>query len=166
VIELMAGLLMAAAFLVVLRFGAELCWRAFDSIATVVFDRFQQELMQRRVELRHRLLQQAIREEERRAGERSSSRRIVDLDGQQCIVTQGNLPSFLRLCMLELELDVNPSTLDWQQVRRHWRQRSLTWHPDRGGHVQNWLRKQRAYEAIENLLPLWQEQLDRLPVRE
>ena len=162
----MAALLMAAAFLVVLRFGAELCWRAFDSIATAVFDRFQQELMQRRVELRHRLLQQAIREEERRAGECSSSRRIVDLDGQQCIVTHDNLASLLRLCMLELELDVNLSTLDWQQVRRHWRQRSLTWHPDRGGRVQNWLRKQRAYEAIENLLPLWQEQLDRSPLRE
>lgn len=157
---------MAGAFLVVLRFGAELCWRAFDSIATAVFDRCQQKLIQRRVELRHRWLQQAIREEERRANKRSGSRRIVDLDGQQCIVSQDNLDSFLRICMLELELNMNLSTLDWQQVRRHWRQRSLTWHPDRGGHVQNWLRKQRAYEAIEKLLPLWQEQYERSPIRE
>jgi hypothetical protein len=164
VIEVMSGLLVAGCVLLVLRVVAELCWRAFDVIATALFERGQLLLYQRRVETRCRVLQQAFREEEQRAVERFHSRRIVDLDGQQRTISQDGWFSFLNLCLAELQLEASLSTIHWHEIRKHWRRRSLSWHPDRGGSVQIWLRKQRAYEALEVLLPLWREQLDRHPI--
>lgn len=36
-------------------------------------------------------------------------------------------------------------------MRQHWRRSSLRWHPDHGGDPDQWLRKQRAYDALRQL---------------
>lgn len=152
-IELLWGLLVAGVVLVVLRLGAELCWRVFETSAAALLERCQVALHQRRVEQRHRALQQAMRELEQRQLEQDRSRRIVDLDGQPRAISPGEWGFFLNRCLSELELEANLESLSWSTVRQHWRRQSLAWHPDRGGSVQAWLRKQRAYEALKELLP-------------
>ena len=90
---------------------------------------------------------------EQRQLEQDRSRRIVDLDGQPRTISPGEWGFFLNRCLSELELEANLESLNWSTVRQHWRRQSLAWHPDRGGSVQAWLRKQRAYEALKELLP-------------
>jgi hypothetical protein len=69
----------------------------------------------------------------------------VDLEGQVCWLLPEELRAFQRSCWAELELAEGSS---WAVVRRHWRRSSLRWHPDHGGDPLVWLRKQRAYEAL------------------
>lgn len=81
------------------------------------------------------------------------ARRFTDLDGSTIRVPEEQLPLFRARCCREL--GVRP-TASWSSIRRHWRRNSLEWHPDHGGAVEVWLRKQRAYQVLEAL--------DRAPV--
>lgn len=79
---------------------------------------------------------------------RRSARRLHDLDGRPLLLREDEIEDFRRRCRQELGLTGAGS---WPEVRRHWRRRSLEWHPDRGGDRQAWLRRQRAYEALKLL---------------
>lgn len=73
---------------------------------------------------------------------------LTDLDGQRRWLERSQLAGFTRSCRLELELS---DPCSWSELRRHWRRSSLRWHPDHGGDPANWLRKQRAYDALRQL---------------
>ena len=74
---------------------------------------------------------------------------ITDLDGQRCWLELTQLTRFQQLCYGELELQ---EACSWAELRRHWRRSSMRWHPDHGGDPADWLRKQRAYEALRQLV--------------
>jgi len=74
-------------------------------------------------------------------------RRVVDLDGQVRWLLPEEIQAFQRRCWSELELAEGSS---WAVVRQHWRRNSLRWHPDHGGDPAIWLRKQRAYGALDS----------------
>lgn len=74
--------------------------------------------------------------------------RLTDLDGSTIRVPEEQLPLFRSRCCEEL--GIRPSA-SWSSIRRHWRRSSLSWHPDHGGSVEVWLRKQRAYQVLEVL---------------
>ena len=93
----------------------------------------------------------AARQAARRAA-RSRARTFIDLDGARIRVPADQLRLFRGRCCRELGVEPGAS---WSAIRRQWRRRSLDWHPDHGGSVAVWLRKQRAYQALE--------QLDRCP---
>ncbi|CAK6690883.1 hypothetical protein IFHNHDMJ_00904 [Synechococcus sp. CBW1107] len=90
--------------------------------------------------------QQANRARARRASIRVGE--VFDLDGKRIALTLDQLSTFRTRCCLEL--DLNPST-SWSEIRQQWRRRSMAWHPDHGGSLDVWLRKQRAYEALAQL---------------
>lgn len=73
---------------------------------------------------------------------------VVDLEGSRRRLSLEEVAAFRRRCCAELEL---PEGCDWTSVRRFWRRGSLQWHPDRGGDPAQWLRKRRAYEALDLL---------------
>ena len=73
---------------------------------------------------------------------------LTDLDGQRRWLERSQLEGFARSCRLELGLS---DPCSWSELRRHWRRSSLRWHPDHGGDPANWLRKQRAYDALRQL---------------
>lgn len=73
---------------------------------------------------------------------------LTDLDGQRRWLERSQLDGFTRLCRQELGLS---QACSLGELRRHWRRSSLRWHPDHGGDPANWLRKQRAYEALRQL---------------
>jgi len=73
---------------------------------------------------------------------------LTDLDGQRRWLERSQLNGFTRLCRQELGLS---QACSLGELRRHWRRSSLHWHPDHGGDPANWLRKQRAYEALRQL---------------
>jgi len=94
--------------------------------------------------LRLHALQERHRQERARQLERQRLR-VVDLEGQVCWMLPEELVAFQRSCWAELELAEGSA---WSVVRQHWRRSSLRWHPDHGGDPAIWLRKQRAYEAL------------------
>jgi hypothetical protein len=152
--------------MVVFRIGAEFCWRLFEASAAVMLERCQLALHQRRIDLRHRVLKRALLDLESAHQKRVRSVRVVTLDGESRTLHDAEWPLFLAECLRELELDAPFESFRWSDIRQHWRQQSLRWHPDRGGSVQVWLRKQRAYQAIEELLPLCIDSSERVAMHQ
>jgi len=153
VVDLLSGLLIAALVLAALRIGAELCWKAFEHGITLLLERGQIALQTRRVQQHHQQLEQALLQRQQWTSERALQRSVVGLDGKRRLLARHEWDGFLSRCLQELELEEELPNLSWEQVRQHWRRQSLIWHPDRGGAVAAWLRKQRAYEGLEALLP-------------
>jgi hypothetical protein len=108
-----------------------------------LLERSRLEVQQERILRHHELLERNRQERARQLARQRS--RVVDLDGQVCWLLPEELQAFQRSCWAELEL-AEGST--WAVVRRHWRRSGLRWHPDHGGDPAIWLRKQRAYEAL------------------
>jgi len=109
-------------------------------------ERLHDEQLLRRVRWREQELQleqQAVRQRRQRV-----VIAVVDLDGSRRRLSLEDVPPFRRICCDELGL---PEGSDWASVRRFWRRGSLHWHPDRGGDPLQWLRKRRAYEALDQL---------------
>jgi hypothetical protein len=109
-------------------------------------ERLHDEQLLRRVRWREQELQleqQAVQQRRQRV-----VIAVVDLDGSRRRLSLGEVPPFRRHCCDELGL---PEGSDWASVRRFWRRGSLHWHPDRGGDPLQWLRKRRAYEALDHL---------------
>jgi hypothetical protein len=73
---------------------------------------------------------------------------VTDLDGQRRWLERTDFDGFTAKCRSELGLSAPCS---WSELRRHWRRSSLRWHPDQGGDPDQWLRKQRAYDALMQL---------------
>ena len=97
-------------------------------------------------------IQQRAAEQQRSLTEARRRQRgwsITDLDGQRRWLELTQLAGFQQICYGELELQ---GSCSWAELRRHWRRSSLRWHPDHGGDPANWLRKQRAYEALRQLV--------------
>jgi hypothetical protein len=96
-------------------------------------------------------IQQRAQEQQRNlieARRRQQGWSITDLDGQRRWLELTQLAAFKQSCFGELELQQGCS---WAELRRHWRRSSLRWHPDHGGDPDQWLRKQRAYDALRQL---------------
>lgn len=79
----------------------------------------------------------------------ASQRRFVTPEGEKVLLDGLEQLSLARRCRAELQLG---SEADWPAVKKAWRRLVLTYHPDRGGDPQVWLRKLRAYEALQQLL--------------
>ncbi len=89
------------------------------------------------------------RRQMRRAAKAESRRlRLTDLNGRPLSLLDDQIPAFQRRCCQELGL---PPGSDWPMIRQQWRRQSLRWHPDHGGSTAEWLRKQRAYDALRLL---------------
>ncbi len=104
-----------------------------------------------RDELALERIQRQARDNQRRLHAARQQRQgwsLTDLDGQRRWLERSQLEGFALSCRQELEL---LDACSWSELRRHWRRSSLRWHPDHGGDPANWLRKQRAYEALRQL---------------
>lgn len=142
-ISLLLAVLFTALLLVVL-------WLALDRALWLSMRLFDSQLERSRHALEQdRILRQllALQRQQAAAQARQQQRqRVVDLDGRLRWLLPEELRAFQGRCWVELELPVGTP---WPMVRRQWRRRSLAWHPDQGGDPADWLRKQRAYEALE-----------------
>ncbi|MBD2549763.1 hypothetical protein H6G65_09235 [Microcystis elabens FACHB-917] len=124
-----------------------MCWGGLSAYLALM-DRLTQasrdciasERFQQRAQEQQRTLTEALR--------RQRGWSITDLDGQRRWLELTQLASFQQSCYGELELQQGCS---WAELRRHWRRNSLRWHPDHGGDPNQWLRKQRAYDALRQL---------------
>ena len=120
-----------------------------------LFERNRDALQREQILRLHELREQMRRQQRRQGGGPRLQRRIVDLDGQQRWLDPEELRAFHRRCWAELGL---AAETPWPQVRQQWRRRAIAWHPDQGGDPADWLRKQRAYEALRtaaSAIPPW-----------
>lgn len=146
--SLLTAIALAALGLLLLRLLADLAWgllnrwvdHAVESARSASDHERVQRILSAQIELRHR---------QRTAARALEARvRLTDLNGKPLLLEEGQIPAFHRLCCRELGL---PAGSGWTQIRSHWRRQSLRWHPDHGGDVDIWLRKNRAYEALRSL---------------
>ena len=77
-----------------------------------------------------------------------SSKKFVTPSGQTVILNTLEQLSLQRNCLMELHLSPNAN---WPAIKKAWRRQALIYHPDRGGDQDLWLRKLRAYEALEQI---------------
>lgn len=147
---LVLSLGLSALVLLLLRVGLDLALRLLERLqgfglqplqARLHEDQLLQQVRWREQELH--LEQQAVRQRRQQ-----TLIAVVDLEGSRRRLSLEDVASFRRRCCEELEL---PEGCDWADVRRFWRRGSLHWHPERGGDPAQWLRKRRAYEALELL---------------
>jgi hypothetical protein len=118
-------------------------WLALRLIDPLL-ERSRTSVQQERILRHHQALE---RQRQALARDRDRQRlQVVDLDGQVCWLLPEQIPAFHRRCWAELGL---PEGSPWPVVRQHWRRSSLRWHPDHGGDPALWLRKQRAYGALD-----------------
>ena len=119
-------------------------WHLMLHLVDGMVERSRAVIQQERI-LQH--LQALERQRRQLRRERSRQRRkVVDLDGQVRWLPPEEFAGFQRRCWAELGL---PEGSSWAAIRQHWRRSSLRWHPDHGGDPDQWLRKQRAYQALE-----------------
>jgi len=141
--SLLKAVLLTAVLLVVLWVVLDralwLSMRMFDPLLERSRHALEQERILRQLAARQLLQAQAQAREQQRT-------RVVDLDGRQRWLLPEELRVFQGRCWAELGLATGTP---WPMVRRQWRRRSLAWHPDQGGDPADWLRKQRAYEALQ-----------------
>lgn len=119
-----------------------LSMRMFDPLLERSRHAMEQDRILRQLAARQLLQAQAQARQQQRS-------RVVDLDGRLRWLLPEELRAFQGRCWTELGL---PIGTPWPMVRRQWRRRSLAWHPDQGGDPADWLRKQRAYEALETAI--------------
>ncbi len=77
-----------------------------------------------------------------------SQRKFVTPSGQTVLLDSLEQLSLKRNCLEELHLNPNAN---WPAIKKAWRRQALIYHPDRGGDQGIWLRKLRAYEALEQM---------------
>lgn len=77
-----------------------------------------------------------------------SRRKFVTPSGQTVLLDSLEQLSLKRNCLEELHLNSNAN---WPAIKKAWRRQALIYHPDRGGDQGLWLRKLRAYEALEQM---------------
>lgn len=77
-----------------------------------------------------------------------SRRKFVTPSGLTVILDSLEQLSLKRNCLEELHLNPNAN---WPAIKKAWRRQALIYHPDRGGDQGLWLRKLRAYEALEQM---------------
>ncbi|MFZ4565032.1 MAG: hypothetical protein ACOYMY_01105 [Prochlorococcaceae cyanobacterium] len=148
--SLVLSLGLSALVLLLLRGVLDLALRLLEHLQgcglQALQERLHDDLMLRQVRWREQELlleQQAAR---RRRHEPMVA--VIDLEGSRRRLSPEEVTAFRRRCCEELEL---PEGCDWSSIRRFWRRGSLHWHPDRGGDPGQWLRKRRAYEALDLL---------------
>ncbi len=127
---------------------AGLLWSLVDHCADRAVERVRVASEQERV---NRIFADltAARNQVRKATEKERRRlRLTDLNGRPLSLSEEQIPAFQRSCCDELGL---PAGSGWLRIRQQWRRMSLHWHPDHGGSTAEWLRKQRAYEALRLL---------------
>lgn len=146
--SLLTAIALAALGLLLLRLLADLAWglvnrwvdHAVESARSASDHERVQRILSAQIEVRQR---------QRTAARALEARvRLTDLNGKPLQLAEDQIPAFQRLCCRELGL---PASSRWAQIRSHWRRQSLRWHPDHGGDVDIWLRKNRAYEALRLL---------------
>jgi hypothetical protein len=136
------------AILSLANLGWWLVMKAIGRLLESARDVIKQEHINKLQDLREQQ-QRKLREELASAKARGTTRRrfvtpagkTVDLD----ILEQHSLR---RNCLEELNL--NPDA-NWSSIKKAWRRQALVCHPDRGGDQDVWLRKLRAYEALEQM---------------
>lgn len=146
--RLLIAIALAALGLLLLRLLADLAWGLVNRWVDHAVERERCASDQERVQ---RILsaQIEVRQRQRTAAQALQARvRLTDLSGRPLLLQEDQIPAFHRLCCRELGL---PASSGWAQIRSHWRRQSLRWHPDHGGDVDIWLRKNRAYEALRSL---------------
>jgi len=148
--SLVLSLGLSALVLLLLRGGLDLALRLLGRLQgcglRAVQERLHDDQLLRRVRWREQELQLeqlAVRQRRQR-----QVIAVVDLEGSRRRLSLEEVAPFRRHCCDELGL---PEISDWPSVRRFWRRGSLHWHPDRGGDPALWLRKRRAYEALDQL---------------
>jgi hypothetical protein len=148
--SLVLSLGLSALVLLLLRGSLDLALRLLERLQgcglqalqeTLHDDQLLQQVRWRELELQRE--QQAARQRRQQPAVA-----VVDLEGNRRRLSLDDVATFRRRCFEELEL---PEGCDWAAVRRFWRRGTLHWHPDRGGDPAQWLRKRRAYEALELL---------------
>ena len=140
---LISALLASAALLVALWLLIQGGWWLVLRLIDPLLERARVGVKQERILRHHQLLEQHRQARARQIARQR--RRVIDLDGQVCWLLPVELRAFERSCWSELELAEGSA---WSVVRQHWRRSSLRWHPDHGGDPALWLRKQRAYGAL------------------
>lgn len=153
--SLLASFALAILGLLLLWGLAGLLWSLADHCAERAVERVRVASEQERV-IRILAAQTAARTQVRRAAERQRRRlRLTDLNGAPISLSVEQIPAFQRSCCEELGL---PAGSGWPRIRQQWRRMSLRWHPDHGGSTADWIRKQRAYEALRLLSETRREQ--------
>jgi hypothetical protein len=145
VAPLITALLGTIALLVALSLLILAGWWLVLRIIDPLLESSRMSVQQERILRHHELLERHRQERARQLARKRH--RVVDLNGQVCWLLPDELRGFLRSCWVELELAEGSA---WSVVRQHWRRSSLRWHPDHGGDPVVWLRKQRAYEALNS----------------
>lgn len=129
-----------------------LAWWVFFQLVGPLLESTRESISSDRVvwllreqESQRRQLQAAREAAERRQREArpfvtpAGEKLMLDRDGQQQLDWQ---------CCRELGLQRAAS---WDEIKRAWRRQVKNTHPDMGGDPDIWLRKLRAYEALEKL---------------
>lgn len=139
---------LATLSLLLIRLLADLAWRLVGRWVDPLVERSRSAQEHERV--RQRLAAgNAARERLRREQQQLERQlRLTDLEGRPLCLRPDDVPAFQNRCCRELGL---PPGSTWARIRQQWRRQSLRWHPDHGGSTAEWLRKQRAYEALRLL---------------
>ena len=130
------------------QFAWWLYWRLMERWTDAVRQGLQAAQVRQHAEAYQRAVAAARRAAREAARSRASARTFIDLDGSRLRVPADQLRLFRGRCCRELGVEPGAS---WSAIRRQWRRSSLDWHPDHGGSLEVWLRKQRAYQALEQL---------------
>ncbi len=148
--SLVLSLGLSALLLLLLRGGLDLALRLLGRVQGWGLQALQEAVRNDQLLQRVRWRELELQREQQAARQRRQQPvvAVVDLEGKRRQLSLEDVASFRRRCFEELEL---PVECDWASVRRVWRRGSLHWHPDRGGDSAEWLRKRRAYEALELL---------------
>jgi hypothetical protein len=134
--------------LLLLRLLADLAWSLINHWVDPAVERVRSASDQERIQ---RILAARLAARERhQTAARAQGRqvRLTDLNGQPLSLSPDQIPVFHSRCCQELGL---PAGSGWPRIRQQWRRQSLRWHPDHGGDTATWLRKQRAYDALQLL---------------
>ena len=148
--SLVLSLGLSALVLLLLRGRLDLALRLLGRLQGCGLRAVQERLADEQLLSRVRWREQELQLEQQALRQRRQRQviAVVDLEGRRRPLGLEDIAPFRRHCCDELGL---PEDSDRPSVRRFWRRGSLRWHPDRGGEPGQWLRKRRAYEALDLL---------------
>ena len=101
--------------------------------------------LQRRKTEQMRLLREL---QEAKKFRNSRKKSFVTPSGKKVILDVLEQNHLKYICLQELRIEANAN---WETIKKAWRKQAKIYHPDRGGSQAMWLRKLRAYEALEQL---------------
>lgn len=131
---------------------ANLCWwlamKATSRLLEMARDIIKQEHIHKLQDLREeqQRIQRAVLAAAR--AREASRRKFVTPSGQTVVLDIMGQSSLKSNCLEELHLSPDAN---WPTIKKAWRCQALLYHPDRGGNPSIWLRKLRAYEALEQM---------------